>query len=92
MTIAFNGTGVSLYGAKRSNHGLYTVNMDGADSIQANGSSSTSFFQQTLYASNNLTLGYHSVTLENMEPNYVDIDYVSQILGSLVGFATYLSV
>lgn len=39
-TFEFNGTGVWLYGAKRPNHGTYSVLMDGENAGNMSGSSS----------------------------------------------------
>ena len=41
VNLAFNGTAVSLLGAMRGNHGLYTVTVDGTQSASMNGSASS---------------------------------------------------
>ena len=76
MNLAFNGTGVSLVGAMRGNHGLYTVTVDGTQSASMNGSASTNLFNQTLFEDNSLQNGTHTLVLENQQSDFVDIDYV----------------
>ena len=76
MNLAFNGTGVSLVGAKRFNHGLYSVTVDGTQSASMNGSSSPDVFNQTLFEDDSLQNGAHTLILENQSTDFVDIDYV----------------
>ncbi|KJA19814.1 hypothetical protein HYPSUDRAFT_143241 [Hypholoma sublateritium FD-334 SS-4] len=77
MNLAFNGTGVSLIGAMRGNHGLYAVNIDGTQSASMNGSSSSNLFNQTLFENNSLQMGAHTLILSNLQGTFVDIDYVT---------------
>lgn len=76
MNLAFNGTGVSLIGAMRGNHGLYAVNVDGTQSASMNGSASSNLFNQTLFENNSLKNGAHTLILNNLQGDFVDIDYV----------------
>ena len=76
LNLAFNGTGVSLVGAKRGNHGLYSVNIDGTQSTSANGSATTALFNQTLFEINSLQMGAHNLVLTNQQAEFLDIDYV----------------
>lgn len=77
MTFTFTGTGVQIFGAKRPNHGLYQVTVDGATSSAVSGASDSNDFQVPLFSTNSLQPGQHTVTLTNSEDKFVDIDYVS---------------
>ncbi|KAL1758815.1 hypothetical protein FB107DRAFT_206325 [Schizophyllum commune] len=48
-SFTFNGTYVYLYGAKRSNHGPFSVELDGVESSY-NGNSGEALFQQLLFS------------------------------------------
>lgn len=76
MNLAFNGTGVSLIGARRGNHGLYSVNIDGTQSTPVNGSANSDLFNQTLFEINSLQKGAHNLVLTNQQADFLDIDYV----------------
>ena len=83
MSFTFNGTGLTIVGAKRGNHGLYSVNLDGIGSPALNGSSPTDLMNQTLFVSVQLQKDTHSVVLTNENQAFVDVDYVSRLaLGS----------
>ncbi|KAG1735097.1 uncharacterized protein EDB91DRAFT_1056403 [Suillus paluster] len=76
---SFNGTAVWIYGAKRSNHGNYTVTFDNANS-EYNGSATPDEFQQVLFTQSGLTQGLHTVSLTNTGPaagSWFDIDMVA---------------
>ncbi|KAF9244860.1 hypothetical protein BU15DRAFT_85715 [Melanogaster broomeanus] len=70
-TFSFNGTAVWIYGAKRSNHGTYTIELDNASYANNNGDSTNALFQQSLFNMMNLINTATSST--NM---YVDIDLI----------------
>ena len=78
-TFSFNGTAFWIYGAKRSNHGTFTVAVDNQSYSNINGDSSASLFQQVLFNQSGLAQGMHTVSLTNTGSNseYVDIDMVS---------------
>lgn len=78
-SFTFNGTGVELFGAKRSNHGLYQVTLDGKTFPAASGESTNATFQQTLFSQTGLTQGLHTVILENdgASGQFVDLDYIT---------------
>ncbi|KAG1861612.1 hypothetical protein DFJ58DRAFT_872394 [Suillus subalutaceus] len=80
-TFSFNGTAFWIYGAKRSNHGTYTVTVDGANYAANNGESNNALFQQVLFNQSGLTQGLHTVSLTNTATGtatpYVDIDMVT---------------
>lgn len=76
MTFNFYGSSIGVFGARRSNHGNYVVQLDGNSSPTLNGQSSSDMFNQTLY-STNMSLGAHQLTVVNEATTYFDIDYVS---------------
>ncbi|KAG1866692.1 hypothetical protein F4604DRAFT_2023231 [Suillus subluteus] len=81
-TFSFNGTAFWIYGAKRGNHGTYTVSVDGANYAGNNGQSNNALFQQVLFNQSGLTQGLHTVSLmntaaANTTTPYVDIDMVT---------------
>jgi len=78
-TFTFNGTGFWIYGAKRSNHGTYSVEVDGANYPDNNGASTNNQFMVSLFNTSGLSQGSHTVSLTNTGTNgqYVDIDLVS---------------
>ncbi|EGO00228.1 hypothetical protein SERLA73DRAFT_53333 [Serpula lacrymans var. lacrymans S7.3] len=75
---SFNGTAFWIYGAKRPNHGTYTVTVDGASYANIDGYSAVNLFQQVLFNKSELTQGMHTVTLTNTGTGslYVGIDLV----------------
>ncbi|KAH9484978.1 hypothetical protein JR316_0001882 [Psilocybe cubensis] len=77
MTFGFNGTSISVYGAKRGNHGQYNVTVDNFEPTTGSGASDTETFQQLLYSSGNLRSDYHNLTLLNVDGRFLDVDFVS---------------
>ncbi|KIM58543.1 hypothetical protein SCLCIDRAFT_1218490 [Scleroderma citrinum Foug A] len=77
-SFTFNGTGFWIYGAKRSNHGTYSVEVDGATYTNNSGSSANNQFMVSLFNTSGLTQGSHTVSLTNTGTNsqYVDIDLI----------------
>jgi hypothetical protein len=74
-SITFNGTGASLYGAKRGNHGPYIVDLDGTPTT-LDGHASSDLFNQTLFSSSGLTSGTHNINLTNsVAGSYTDLDW-----------------
>ncbi|KAG2032465.1 hypothetical protein BDR03DRAFT_873930 [Suillus americanus] len=78
-TFSFNGTAFWIYGAKRGNHGTYTVTVDGANFAGNSGQSNANLFQQVLFNQSGLTQGLHTVSITNTATGnlYVDIDMVT---------------
>ncbi|PBK73065.1 hypothetical protein ARMSODRAFT_880965 [Armillaria solidipes] len=79
-TFKFNGTEIAIYGAKRSNHGTYSVTLDGV--IHGfDGYSQTSIYKQSLFSASSLQSGPHTLILTNTQTdndlNYLDVDYVT---------------
>ncbi|KAH8823857.1 hypothetical protein DL96DRAFT_240167 [Flagelloscypha sp. PMI_526] len=80
-TIYFNGTEISLYGAKRLNHGTYTVTLDG-QTFTFDGHGDPDAFQQLLFSAKDLSSTIpHTLVLMNTPTtdtkNFVDIDWVT---------------
>jgi hypothetical protein len=80
-TFRFNGTGVWIYGGKRSNHGPYNVTLDG-NTLTGDGHSATDQFQVPLFSAINLDFGMHEVIIANApdaasDQVYLDVDFVS---------------
>ncbi|KAF8180315.1 hypothetical protein K438DRAFT_1842273 [Mycena galopus ATCC 62051] len=78
-TFTFNGTQVYLFGAKRANHGTYSVTLDDAETT-CSGFSENAVFGP-IFISDVLKAGLHTVTLTNQMENttfpYVDLDYIT---------------
>ncbi|KAF8206809.1 hypothetical protein K438DRAFT_1931376 [Mycena galopus ATCC 62051] len=78
-TFTFNGTQVYLFGAKRVNHGPYSVTLDGIETTYSGFSENAVF--GPIFISDVLKAGLHTVTLtnqmENMTFPYVDLDYIT---------------
>ncbi|TEB30395.1 hypothetical protein FA13DRAFT_1792393 [Coprinellus micaceus] len=76
FSFSFYGSEVSVFGAKRSNHGRYQVSLDGVVAPVATGQADPARFNETLYTAKT-TLGVHNLTMINLEDLYLDIDSVS---------------
>ncbi|KAK0225668.1 hypothetical protein IW262DRAFT_702766 [Armillaria fumosa] len=82
-TFRFNGTGVNVYGAKRSNHGSYQVTLDGRTSPTETSFNDTGMYQTLLFSSITLEQGFHELILTNKgagDHPFLDIDFVSSDL------------
>ncbi|TDL24133.1 hypothetical protein BD410DRAFT_109294 [Rickenella mellea] len=79
-TFTFNGTGIWIYGAKRINHGPYSVVLDNGPPVQGNGFSSSAVFQTPLFSAMGLQSGSHIVTLSNAVTDsnapFLDVDFI----------------
>jgi hypothetical protein len=79
---SFNGTGVYLYGAKRSNHGAYAVSLDGQITSGNGSSPNAELFEQLLFSAVDLPYGTHELVLTNTAaPQYLDLDSVVVVGG-----------
>lgn len=76
VSIAWNGTGIAVYGAKRINHGNYTVSLDNAKPATLRGFSRPRQFGVALFKAHNLTNSHHVATLSDASSTNFDIDYV----------------
>ncbi|KAH7927499.1 hypothetical protein BV22DRAFT_1127311 [Leucogyrophana mollusca] len=77
-TFSFNGTAFSVYGAKRSNHGTYSVEVDGTTHSGLNGNNTDGEFQVSLFNMTGLQQGMHTVSITNTATSgvYLDIDMI----------------
>ncbi|TDL27778.1 hypothetical protein BD410DRAFT_713180 [Rickenella mellea] len=77
-SFSFYGSAIWLFGAKRSDHGIYNVTLDGMTS-SLNGTGNE-VYQAVIFNATGLTLGNHSITLTNAQVNdtfpWVDLDYI----------------
>ncbi|KAJ7262203.1 hypothetical protein B0H12DRAFT_1013107 [Mycena haematopus] len=77
-SFTFNGTGFSIFGSRRPNHGFYQITVDGDAFPPENGSaSSPGQFQVPLFTSPPLNQTLHVVTLTNQGNSFVDIDFIT---------------
>ena len=78
MNLTFHGTTIWLFGAKRANHGSYTVSIDNQQTLE-NGYNNQDIFGQVLFSAG-VASGVHTVVLTNTgnvtNSNWLDIDYV----------------
>jgi hypothetical protein len=72
----FNGTSVTIRGARRGNHGKYTVTLDGVTQTFDGYAEDPGEFQAKLFWQSNLTQGMHEVVVQNTAGNFLDIDCV----------------
>ena len=85
-TFSFNGTAIWLFGAKRFNHGLYNITLDGQTTTMNGYSPGTGIFQTPLFTQTHLTNTLHTITLTNAGlnsnpfSNFLDLDYVRTTL------------
>ncbi|CAE6495602.1 unnamed protein product [Rhizoctonia solani] len=80
-TLKFHGTAVYIYGAKRFNHGFYSVSIDGVMSDPADGyAPGQGLFQELLFSREQLTDTIHTLVLANIIRDnarpFVDIDCI----------------
>jgi hypothetical protein len=77
MSFYFYGSSLQLYGAKRLNHGAYQISIDSVVYPAVNGSvPDPGTFQTPLFSTTDLTTGYHTVKMTNLESRYLDLDFV----------------
>ncbi|EJD42605.1 hypothetical protein AURDEDRAFT_126404 [Auricularia subglabra TFB-10046 SS5] len=75
-SIAWNGTGITVYGAKRPNHGDYTVSLDGAKPRKFSGRTKPGQFGVPLFKESDLVNGPHTIAITDASSSYLDIDWV----------------
>ncbi|KAL1747367.1 hypothetical protein HDZ31DRAFT_61284 [Schizophyllum fasciatum] len=77
-SFTFNGTYVYLYGAKRFNHGNYSVELDGVTKMHNGSSPDHEQFQALLDSYGPLAQDVlHTVTFESRDSNYLDLDFIT---------------
>ncbi|KAL7421301.1 hypothetical protein Q5752_004186 [Cryptotrichosporon argae] len=84
--IAWYGTDIAIYGARRPNHGIYGIVVDGGAASYYSGYNANATFQQVLYESSGLAEADHTLTLANANSKntaayptdvWVDLDFVA---------------
>lgn len=65
VEFTFDGDAIALYGSVGSDHGEYTVLVDGEHSVTLSSFSNISETQQVLYYAHRLGAGTHTLTVEN---------------------------
>ncbi|GJJ05874.1 hypothetical protein Clacol_000061 [Clathrus columnatus] len=78
-TLTFVGTSITIFGAKRPNHGSYSVALDNEPAFVGNGNSNN-IFQFPLWNAQNLSNTNHTVVMTNIptqQGNFLDIDFIS---------------
>ncbi|KAH9485090.1 A type blood alpha-D-galactosamine galactosaminidase [Psilocybe cubensis] len=75
-TITFTGTGLSIFGGRRSNYGTYSLSVDGQTVSNGNAQSNDPSTQQLLGTVSRLPYGQHTAVLTNTGSNPIDIDWV----------------
>ncbi|WVQ84679.1 hypothetical protein IAT38_006834 [Cryptococcus sp. DSM 104549] len=63
--LCWTGTDITIFGAKRENHGLYAAVVDNGDVNWASGFSTQAQIQAVLYSSQGLAQGDHQIVLSN---------------------------
>ncbi|KAG6863959.1 hypothetical protein C0991_001569, partial [Blastosporella zonata] len=79
-SFVFNGTGVQIFGAKRGNHGPYSVKVDDTVYTTVNGLvPDPGVFQQSLFGLDGLQQGRHEVTITNQGTTFLDVDFITWV-------------
>ncbi|KAF9010572.1 hypothetical protein BDQ17DRAFT_930237 [Cyathus striatus] len=74
--VKFNGTGIQVFGSKRSTYGSFNLQVDGGSTFVCNGTSSGNPLFQQLLCSTRLSNGPHTAVLTNLQNSPVDIDNI----------------
>lgn len=89
-TLVFIGNSITIYGAKRPNHGNYSVRLDNKPALIGDGNGDQ-IFQFPLWSAQNLTYEQHTAVLTNTPTsstrNYLDVDFMS--IGREIGPPNY---
>ncbi|KAG8733197.1 hypothetical protein FRC10_000369, partial [Ceratobasidium sp. 414] len=80
-SLAFEGSGIYLYGGTLDDHGVYTVNIDENLPVVLTGFTKDFHPKNILYYADGLGPGTHKLTVTNSDPQgrYLDVDYVDII-------------
>ncbi|KAJ6625888.1 hypothetical protein B0H10DRAFT_1782336, partial [Mycena sp. CBHHK59/15] len=74
-TINFNGTGISFYGGRRPDYGVYTITVDGQTIVSTSATGPGVAAQQLLGSATGLANGPHTAVLTNTGVG-MDIDWI----------------
>jgi hypothetical protein len=75
-TINFNGTGLSIFGAHRSNYGTYSISIDGQEIETATAQANNNATRQVLGSTSGLSYSSHTAVFTNTGGAPVDIDFI----------------
>ncbi|KAE9411216.1 hypothetical protein BT96DRAFT_982989 [Gymnopus androsaceus JB14] len=75
-TIAFNGTGLTIFGGHRTNYGTYQISVDGKV-VASESSAGQNTVLQVMGTASGLSNGQHTAILTSSSASPIDIDYVS---------------
>ncbi|WVQ94752.1 hypothetical protein IAU59_001833 [Kwoniella sp. CBS 9459] len=84
LLFSWNGGPIWLYGAKRPNHGHFSVSLDGAEKMFKSGFAPSNQFKALLWSSGDLPDGQHEVVIVNEKGHaqtdqalaWFDLDYI----------------
>lgn len=79
VSLNFYGTSVTVFGARRGNHGNYGASIDNLTSTTQVGHAAPDQFNQVLYSAN-VSPGSHNMTITNSENQFFDVDYVWELV------------
>ncbi|KAF9478820.1 hypothetical protein BDN70DRAFT_879533 [Pholiota conissans] len=75
-TIAFNGTGVWIFGGHRPNYGTYSIMVDGQTVVSGSSQANNASGNQLLGSASGLPYGFHTAILTNTGGAPIDIDWI----------------
>ncbi|KAG6866748.1 hypothetical protein C0991_011407 [Blastosporella zonata] len=75
--ILSQGTGISVFGGRRSGYGTFTISVDGQTATTGDANSAQNSTNQTLGSVSNLVYGFHTAVLTNTGGAPIDIDFVN---------------
>ncbi|KAK4686874.1 hypothetical protein P7C73_g3246, partial [Tremellales sp. Uapishka_1] len=86
LSFEFKGSSLQLFGATNTDHGNYSISIDGAASTILNGKSNGLFTQTSLFTASNLTDSKHSVSIVNLGngPTGASFDFDYAVFNSSV--------
>ncbi|GLB37654.1 hypothetical protein LshimejAT787_0407050 [Lyophyllum shimeji] len=76
-TMQFNGTGISIFGGRRSNYGTFTISVDGQTITTGDASSAQDSANQLLGSASGLVDGPHTAVFTNTGGAPIDIDFAT---------------
>jgi hypothetical protein len=79
-TLRYQGTSVTVFGSKDTDHGNYTVTLDGISYHLSGFGEYPGEFKTAIFISPKLNQGFHTLVISNDEYQYLDIDRVRAYL------------
>ena len=68
MTLTFTGSGITIYGAKRENHGYYSTQLDNGNTAFVLGQSANDQFQKVLFQAGGLSVNKTHTVVCHLHP------------------------